>query len=549
MKKFLTFFVFVFFAAVFGFTPVHAEEPQGVLVNVELLSGTSNTAHFLGIERDTVILGGNIKGKFTTIRIPKKNFKSIVDADGNDLLIGSAPVATGNPSDSASARPDTLQQVAKDSADIPPTDSTVAKQPSDEADSTISAEAADTAYVPTFLETVEGKHIFVALERRSIDSALAAQLNSTLMQLLTESGTQVAFARRTDFGYCREASCIQDSLRQYKATSVYLGSISAAESQDSITLQVSHHPIDSSNAKPTVAKANLPILKSLSAAMADNRLSNFVKQLQNETLPKPVLKKAYIHVDTDPEGATLTTESKDAICRTPCTFLAPDTGKIVLYTYWRVDKNLWGSRSAVMPSPGDTVKISVKLKQVHPELHVTTIPTGAEIYAGSDPLTVKTKPIGKAPGIYPIYDPGMSTVQIRHPGYRDTSVTVFTPPTGPTNLNIELTPLTTVEEFKAQEAWLKERRKNFIGKTLMGSSIAPILVGTIFTLLAYDNYDDADKIKQELSHPATAGGSHYQQKVDKNHDLVKRGDRKMIIGGSLMGAGVLMLGAGIFLTF
>ena len=82
----------------------------------------------------------------------------------------------------------------------------------------------------------------------------------------------------------------------------------------------------------------------------------------------------------------------------------------------------------------------------------------------------------------------------------------------------------------------------------MGTSIAPILLGALFTYLAYTDYDDADNIKQELDRPA-AGGENFKAKAKENKDLVESGDRKMIIGGSLLGGGILLLGIGFVLTF
>ena len=51
-------------------------EPEGVFVDVELLSGTHQRAKFLGIENDTVSLGGYIQNKFTVVKIAKKQFKT-----------------------------------------------------------------------------------------------------------------------------------------------------------------------------------------------------------------------------------------------------------------------------------------------------------------------------------------------------------------------------------------------------------------------------------------------------------------------------------------
>ena len=60
--------------------------PEGIFVDVELLSGTKQRAKLMGIENDTVSLGGYIQNKFTIVKIAKRQFKRIIDEKGNDLL-------------------------------------------------------------------------------------------------------------------------------------------------------------------------------------------------------------------------------------------------------------------------------------------------------------------------------------------------------------------------------------------------------------------------------------------------------------------------------
>jgi hypothetical protein len=179
---------------------------------------------------------------------------------------------------------------------------------------------------------------------------------------------------------------------------------------------------------------------------------------------------------------------------------------------------------------------------------IHTSPEGAYIFAGSTAVTKKTKPVGISPRKFQIFDPGLSTVQIRMAGYKDTTVTVFAAPTEITDVNVKLTPITDQREQLAQQEWLRERKKNFIGKTLIGSSIAPILLGTLIMYLGTIDYDDADRIKEDLNRPA-ARGENFQEQAAENKDLIDKGDKKMIIGGSLLGAGIVLLGVGIVLNF
>ncbi len=548
MKKFIVAFIlWVAFS-------VQAAESQGIRANVELVTGAKQVAQFLGIQQDTVSLGGIIQGKFTVLKIAKNRFKSIVDESGNDLLNSAATENEASAVSDSTTTPDTVATTSDstaitDSTTIP--DSTTVEATSDSSATVDSTTSTTTDSTPAFLHTVDGKHVFIALERRSIDSLLASQLNNIIVKLLQESGIPVIFANRTDFGYCRESACIKDSLAHYGAASVFNGRIIAAKSSDSISLQMSHQNFsDSTKSKDVEAhQVNLSAISALTDAISNNKLHNLVSKLQGKQIQEAKQKVSYIHVETDPEGVTLATESLGEICRTPCTFATQDTGKVVLYAYWNVNKQLWAARHAIVPVPFDTTKISLKLKRVRPELSISTLPGDAEIYAGSAPVTLSTTPIGRTPSKYPIFEPGETTIQLRKAGFRDTTITLFVPPTDLTNLDVEMTPITSLEEKMTQEEWLKNRKKKKVGHSLMGSAIAPLLAGGLFVLLANNDYDEAKKIKNNLSRPATAGGAHYQEQLEKNHDLVDKGKRKMAVGGTLLGVGALMLGFGFAISF
>ncbi len=516
---------------------LYAQEVPGVRANVELVNGAKQNAMFLGVHQDTVSLGGIIQGKFTVVKILKNRFKSIVDEQGNDLL------NTVQNSDPAPAQNDSVavQSVQEDTSNTQTSQTTNSD-----------------SY--QFLSSIEGKHVFVALERRSIDSVLADQLNHLTIRLLQEKGTPVIIAKRTDFGYCREQGCIRDSLFHYGAASVFQGSIAAAKAQDSLTIQVSHtifnrevNPTDSaSTPADTVhtAKMTLSTFTAINDAIEKNRLSQFLAKLQGIQVKNNNEKsKNYIHVESNPDGATLEVAGQDAICKTPCTFATLDTGKILLYAHWSVDRHIWAAKSNVRIIPGDTSKVSLKLSKAKPELLFTSVPEGVEIYAGSTPITKTSKVVGKTPSKFTLYEPGISTVQFRKEGFRDTTISFYAAPMELTSVEVQMTPINDPAELINQQEWIKEKKKTFVGKTLMGSAIAPVLIGALFAYLAYQDYDDAGYVKDELNRSATTNGENFQKLVKKNHNLVDDGDKKMVIGGSLLGVGAAMFAIGFALSF
>ena len=509
--------------ALFWVSAVSASE--GIPSLVELVTGTKQAAQFLGVQNDTVSLGGTIKGKFTVIRIPKNRFKSIVDEKGNDLLN-----STSAPAKDTVAQNTVLQ------------DSSVQE--------TNQVEQVAEPHEPTFLDSVAGKHVFVDFERRNSESTLAEQLENLIIRLLKESGTPIWFVNRQNFNTCTDVACIKDSLKIHGAASAYIGRITSARTPDSIAVQMSRYILeDSTKSAPNTAQVNLSAIHAMTDALSKDKLHRFVLRLQGEAIPAETYNnKSYVRVETNPEGANIVTKGNVDICKSPCTFVLTDSTKTDVYAYWGVDRQLWGAKSSVKPIPGDTAKISLKLKRVKPELLIHTNPEGAYIFAGSAKVTKKTKPVGTSPRKFQIYDPGLSTVQIRMEGFKDTTLTVFAAPTELTDVNVKLTPITDQREQLAQQEWLRERKKNFIGKTLIGSSIAPILLGTLIMYLGTIDYDDADRIKEDLNRPA-ARGENFQDQTAENKDLIDKGNKKMIVGGSLLGAGIILLGVGIVLNF
>ena len=209
MKKFILSFV------LFWAFATYADELQGVRATVELVTGAKQTAQFLGIQNDTVSLGGSIKGQFTIVRIPANRFKSITDEQGADLL----HAASSN------------QNVDSVRTDSIPADTTISDTIARDATLQDTTDA-NAAPILTYLDSVEGKHIYIPLERRSSDSALAEQLDNLMTKLIKESGTPVTVARPDAFMSCPDIACIRDSLSAHKAASAYTGRITAARTPD-----------------------------------------------------------------------------------------------------------------------------------------------------------------------------------------------------------------------------------------------------------------------------------------------------------------------------
>ena len=511
------------------FSQICAADPQGVYAQVELLSGTKQKAQFLGIVNDTVSLGGYIKNQFTVVKFPKSQFKSIVDEKGNDLL---------NPA-SADTAAKTDSAVADTTAAVPATDTTaVADSASvDSSSSTASAAPANIA-----------NKVFVSFEPSEIAPATSELLGNIAFGLLRELDSTTQMQRWDDIPDCNDRGCIQGHLKNAGTKEIFFGKALRAKHPDSVSIEITHVLFEED--LPTINKSQITVSRDsvLQDALQGNAFTALVKKAAG--LPVPTKQaRSYIHVETDPEAATISRPERNAICKSPCTFAVTDTGRIEVNAYWNVDKHLWGAQTFVHPLPGDTAKVSLKLKRINPEIKIVSNPVGAEIFPGNEKIERNSKSIGTTPKMVTLTTPGMTSLRLRKAGYRDTLVNFYVAPVSEINLDISMEHLTDFEEIKKQEEWYHQRKVSFIGKVMMGSSAAPILMGSLLLYLAQQDYDDAEKIKNELKMPSAAKGENFNAKVKKNKDLVDSGDRYTIIGGSLIGTGIAVFGLGLFLSF
>ena len=513
------------------FSLAGAADPQGTYAQVELVSGTKQKAQFLGIANDTVSLGGYIKNKFTIVKFPKAQFKSIVDEQGNDLL---NPASTGNaPADTVSAA------AAADSASV---DSTTASADSTVADSASTDTAGATATAGTT------NKVFVTFEPSELPRSTNELLGNITFGLLRELDSTIRILHWNELPDCNDRACIQEQLKNAGMKDIYFGKAARAKHPDSVSIELTRVTFEED--LPTIKKTQITVSRDsiLQDAIKGSSITALVKKAVGIPVPTKQA-RSYVHVETDPEAATISRPEKNAICKSPCTFVVTDTGRIEVNAYWNVDKHLWGAQTFVRPLPGDTAKVSLKLKRISPEIKIVSNPVGAEIFPGSEAIERDSKSIGTTPKMVTLTTPGMTALRLRKAGYRDTLVNFYVAPVSEINLDITMEHLTDFDEIKKQEEWYHQRKVSYIGKVLMGSAIAPVLMGSLLLYLGQQEYADAEDIKNELKMPSAAKGANFNEKIKKNKDLVDTGDRYSIIGGSLIGTGIVVFGLGLFLTF
>jgi hypothetical protein len=395
----------------------------------------------------------------------------------------------------------------------------------------------------------EIKTVLVAYDTDNVEKSFADQFTALTARLLFESGEKPQIIRKTDLKNCNDNVCIQSELAAHGFNSIYFGEITPVIGTDSLRLNLTH--VFYEDSLPTLHRATLTISEetALGDAITNNKLKNQLLDAQGKDIVKSKKDRAYIHIDTDPDGATISRTNKDAICKSPCTFVTTDTSKFTIHAHWNVERHLWGASTSVVPLIGDTTHISLKLKRVTPEIRIQTFPEGANVYKAGAPITKRTKAIAQTPEKIPVYEMGMDSLVIRKAGYRDTLINFFVAPVSQIDLSIDLQKLTDFDEIEKQNKWIHDKKMQTLGEAFIGGAIGTALIGGLFMYLAHLDYNDADDIKKELRIPGAVKGENYRNKVDKNHKLVKQGDNKAIAGGILLGTAAALLGVGIYFVF
>ena len=530
-------------------------EPEGKIVDVELLSGTHQRAKLIGIENDTVSLGGYIQNKFTVVKIAKGQFKKIVDEQGNDLLNADNAQGSTTKKEPAAKEPVAVKESVKpaSSSSVTATSSAVKEAPSSssivETSSSESIPSSDSSTPSANTPKPEIKTVLVAYNAEGIEQSIADQITALTARLLMESGEKPQIIRKTDIPSCNDNICIQSALASHGFNSIYFGEVAQNTRTDSLSINLTHVLYEDSLPLLHRSSFNVSRESALGDAITNNKLKNQLLDAQGKDIVKSKKDRAYIHVETDPDGATISRTNKDAICKSPCTFVTTDTAKFTLHAYWNVDRHLWGASTSIIPLIGDTTHISLKLKRVTPEIRIQTFPEGANVYKAQAPITKRSKVIAQTPEKIPVYEMGMDSLLIRKAGYRDTLVSFFVAPVSQIDLSIDLQKLTDFDEIEKQNKWLHDKKMQTLGEAFIGGSIGTALIGALFMYLAHLDYNDADDIKKELKIPGAVKGENYKNKVDKNHKLVKQGDNKAIAGGVLLGTAAALLGVGIYFVF
>lgn len=486
---------------------------RGIPLSITLVSGASNRAEYLGSENDTLFFGGFIADTFTVIKLQKARIRELRDSAGNPLSF---------------ARADSILEEFR------------AKIAEDSLQTQIST---DSLPKPADLS---GKSLIFPVFRRPIDSALAARIYDLEFQVLGELGENPWKASPENFPKCEKSPCIENEAKARGAKAVWTSEIKPSRHQDSLDIFI--HRLSLETGEQKTERLTVSARFATGELLRENRFLSWIQKAKGIQPSEKKVLPGIVSVETYPEEANLSRKGGDVICQTPCAFPVADTGKVELEAYWNVENTLWANKATVRPVPGDTTRIVMHLKRVKPEVEIRTVPSGAKIF-GETEILPGSRPIGQTPKTLFSGEPGMASVHLWKEGFRDSVVEFYVNATTRTLLEINLTPISSPEERKAQEVFQTIQRRMFWGHLALGCAIAPAIAGGIFLYMSEKDRDKAKNIKKELEMPSSGNGKNFRALVRKNHHYADRSKGERYVGaGFLLVAGGL-LATGIVLSF
>ncbi len=183
-------------------------------------------------------------------------------------------------------------------------------------------------------------------------------------------------------------------------------------------------------------------------------------------------------------------------------------------------------------------------------LHVSTNPSGADLYVGDAHPNFSKNPDYRIPAFVPVpLDKDQILITLFRPDFRDTSINVTLSQKDTSFLIVALAPAFDETFLQEQQADLNHRSRRNLGHRLMIASIVPLVASAIAAGVTAYEINKTNDCKRNIENTVITSGDNYQQdKKDfkEYRDNAKAAKKTALV--SLVAGGVI-LSVGLFLSF
>ena len=186
-------------------------------------------------------------------------------------------------------------------------------------------------------------------------------------------------------------------------------------------------------------------------------------------------------------------------------------------------------------------------------LHVSTIPSHADIYVGEIHPDHADKPDFTTPAFIPITEgtslDGEILISLFSPSFSDTTIKVKLSDRDTSYLIVSQRPVLDERIIQDQQGQVSKRTRRFVGQKMMLFSIAPILVGAASSAVAYYEISQADKAKKKLENSAIVQSQHYTDTENEFKDSRNKAKYAKYTAYTGLALGASLLSIGFILSF
>ena len=183
-------------------------------------------------------------------------------------------------------------------------------------------------------------------------------------------------------------------------------------------------------------------------------------------------------------------------------------------------------------------------------LHVSTNPSGADLYVGNAHPDFSRNPDYRIPAFVSIpLDKDQVLITLFRPDFRDTSINVTLSQKDTSFLIVALAPAFDETFLQEQQADLNHRSRRNLGHRLMIASIVPLAASAIAAGVAAYEIGKANDSKKSIENTVITSGDNYRQEqkdFEEYRDNAKTAKKTALV--SLVAGGII-LSVGLFLSF
>ena len=181
-------------------------------------------------------------------------------------------------------------------------------------------------------------------------------------------------------------------------------------------------------------------------------------------------------------------------------------------------------------------------------LHVSTNPSGADLYVGDTHPDFSTEPDYHTPAFVSVpLDKDQILFTLFRKEFKDTSINVTLSPKDTSFLIVALQPIFKENLLQEQQEQLDQRSKKSLGRRLMITSLVPLVIGGIASGITAYEISKANHCKSNIENSLITTGKQYQQnkKDFKEYRENARAAKtasiiSLIAGGAIFSIGLIL---------